>query len=294
MPPPVNPNPTSHSEVTVGSLLQGNDLPRLERTLLLAHALNVSRESVLAHPERSVLASVATTYASLIKRRVAGEPVAYLVASREFYGLNLRITPDVLIPRSDTELLVEAALRRLAEESAGPVLELGTGSGAIAIAIAKYRPRMQIEAVDITYGAVVLAAANARLRSFANVKVHRSNWYSACDHRFYEVIVSNPPYIPAADPHLSMGDLRFEPRIALTPGEDGLAAIRQIVAGAATRLAPGGWLLFEHGYDQAERCRELMAKSGFLQIGTLRDLAGVERVCEGRMGTARSNRIYVP
>jgi release factor glutamine methyltransferase len=282
MSPPVNSNPTPGTGVTTGTLLRGNDLPRLECTLLLAHALNATRESVLAHPETKLSDEAAAEFASLLRRRLAGEPIAYLVGSREFYGLNLRITPDVLIPRPATELLVEAALRRLPEAMPGFVLDLGAGSGAVAIAIGKYRPRMEIEALDVADAAVELAAVNARMLSVPNARFHQSDWFSACYRRFYDVIVSNPPYIPSADPHLSEGDLRFEPRIALTPGEDGLFAIRRIVAGAASRLAPDGWLLFEHGYDQAEPCRELMAEAGFVEIATLRDLAGIERVCEGR------------
>lgn len=258
-------------------------MPRLERTLLLAHVLNATRESVLAHPETILSDELAGEFARLLERRLSGEPIAYLVGLREFFGLSLRITPDVLIPRSDTELLVEASLRRIAEAEPGRVLDLGTGSGAVAIAIAAHRPHMLIEALDVAAAAVTLAADNARMHSVSNVSFHQSNWYSACAEPFYDVIVSNPPYIPSADPHLLEGDLRFEPRIALTPGDDGLAAIRGIVAGAASRLKPGGWLLFEHGYDQAERCRGLMAEAGFVEIATLHDLAGIERVCEGRM-----------
>lgn len=279
----VNANPATGAGVTAWSLLRGNELPRLERTILLARILNTTRESVLAHPETTVSKRVATEFANLVARRLAGEPIAYLVGSREFYGLRLRITPDVLIPRPETELLVEAALRRLADASPGRVLELGTGSGAVAIAIAKYRPQMRVEALDVADAAVALAAANAQMLSITNVQFHWSNWYSVCSERYYEVIVSNPPYISSDDPHLAQGDVRFEPRIALTPGDDGLAAIRSIVSGAVSRLVPGGWLLFEHGYDQAERCRELMAAAGFVAIATLRDLAGIERVCEGRM-----------
>lgn len=279
----VNPNPVASIPVTAGSLLRGNDLPRLERTLLLAHALNVTRESVLAHPETVVPDEVACKFVSLVRRRLGGEPIAYLVGSREFYGLHLHITPDVLIPRPDTELLVEAALRRLAGAAPGRVLDLGTGSGAVAIAIAKHRPQMQIDAVDVADAAVSLAATNARLLSVPNASFRQADWYSACGEQCYDLIVSNPPYIPSADPHLFEGDLRFEPRRALTPGADGMAAIRAIVAGAASRLAPHGWLLFEHGYDQAEHCRKLLADAGFVKIATLRDLAGIERVCEGRM-----------
>ena len=278
----VNSNAALAAAGTIGSLLRGNDLPHLERTLLLAHVLNASRESVLAYPERSVSVDSAIKYAGFIARRLAGEPIAYLVGSREFYGLALHVTPQVLIPRPDTELLVDAALVKLPLVSPGRALDLGTGSGAVAIALARSRPNIQFDAIDLADGAVELAAANAIALSIANVSFYRSNWYSACDDRIYDVIVSNPPYISTADPHLLEGDLRYEPGLALISGADGLAAIREIVAGAGIRLAPGGWLLFEHGYDQAQRCRELMAGAGFDKISTLRDLAGAERVCEGR------------
>lgn len=267
---------------TVAALLRGNALPRLEYSLLLAHLLQVTRESVLAHPETVLSAKGAEAFAELVGRRLRGEPIAYLVGMREFYGMRLRVTPEVLIPRPETELLVDAALRRLAESATARVLDLGTGSGAIAIAIAAQRPRARVEAVDVQPGAVELATANARMHAVANAQFHQSDWYSGCREAHYEVIVSNPPYIAASDPHLAQGDLRFEPRIALTPGSDGLEAIRKIVLGAPAVLAPGGWLLFEHGYDQAERCRELMSRAGFAEIATLRDLAGIERVCEGR------------
>ncbi|MBK7469848.1 MAG: peptide chain release factor N(5)-glutamine methyltransferase [Betaproteobacteria bacterium] len=278
----VNSIPAPGATPTVGALLRGNALPRLECSLLLAHLLQTTRESVLAHPETLLSANGAEAFAELTGRRLRGEPIAYLVGMREFYGMRLRVTPEVLIPRPETELLVDAALRRLAESSTVRVLDLGTGSGAVAIAIAAQRPHARVEAIDVEPGAVALATANARLLAVANVQCHESNWYAGCREGHYEVIVSNPPYIAASDPHLTQGDLRFEPRIALTPGSDGLEAIREIVHGAAARLAPGGWLLFEHGYDQAERCRDLMDKAGFAEIATLRDLAGIGRVCEGR------------
>lgn len=280
--PTVNPNPAEDAPATIGSLLRGNALPRLECTILLAHVLGKSRESVLAHPEICLSGAVAKDFSRLVGRRLRGEPIAYLVGRREFFGLSLRVTPDVLIPRPDTEILVEAALRRLGDELSARVLDLGTGSGAVAIAMAAQRPRVRVDALDVAPGAVALAAANAGALGVLNVRVRQSDWYSGCPLDVYDVIVSNPPYIASTDPHLSEGDLRFEPRVALTSGEDGLKAIRHIVAGAMSRLAPGGWLLFEHGYDQAERCRELLAAAGFLEIATLRDLAGIERVCEGR------------
>ncbi len=278
----VNSNSTTDDGVTVHSLLSGNELPRRERTILLTYVLDSSREAVLAHPELVVSADIAIEFRRLVERRLRGEPIAYLVGCREFFGLDLRVTPDVLIPRADTESLVEAALRRLPDAVAVHVLDLGSGSGAIAIALAKHRRCAQVEGVDISGAAVAIATGNARSLGLSNVEFHRSDWYSACMRSEYDIVVSNPPYIAAADSHLAAGDLRFEPSIALTPGEDGLAAIRLIVAGAGRYLTRGGWLLFEHGYDQAEASRELMTQSGFAAVASIHDLGGIERVCEGR------------
>ena len=280
---PVNSKPAPGAGVTVESLLLGNDLPRGERTILLSHALRIRRESILTHPTMTVPTVIAARFQQLVERRMNGEPIAYLVGSREFFGLDLRVTPDVLIPRPDTETLVEAALSRIPEETATRVLDLGTGSGAIAIALARNRPRSHVDGFDVSATAVALAGANARAHGLSNVQFSYADWYSACAESTYDVIVSNPPYIPAADPHLMAGDLRFEPPIALTPGDDGLSAIRLIVAGAGRYLLRGGWLLFEHGYDQADASRALMAEAGFVDIATIRDLSGIERVCEGRI-----------
>ena len=277
---PVNSNAPQGAPVTIGALLRGNELSRLETSLLLAKLLNTTRELVLAHPERQISPEDAIYYASLVSSRVAGIPMAYLTGSREFYGIDFKVSSDVLVPRPETELLVDAALSRLGG-GATEILDLGTGSGAVAIAIAANRTSALVEAVDVSDSALAIAMANVAAHRLANVDVHRSDWYRDCRHGRYRMIVSNPPYIRDGDPHLDQGDVRHEPRLALTSGTDGLDAIRTIVAGASSRLADGGHLLFEHGYDQAERCRALMDVAGFVAVESLRDLAGIERVCVG-------------
>lgn len=277
---PVNSNAPQGAPVTIGALLRGNELSRLETSLLLAKLLSTTRELVLAHPERQISPEDAIHYASLVGCRLAGIPMAYLTGSREFYGIDLKVSADVLVPRPETELLVDAALSRLGG-GATEILDLGTGSGAVAIAIAANRTSALVEAVDVSDSALVIAMANVAAHRLANVDVHRSDWYRDCRHGRYRMIVSNPPYIRDGDPHLDQGDVRHEPRLALTSGTDGLDAIRTIVAGASSRLVDGGHLLFEHGYDQAERCRALMREAGFVVVESLRDLAGIERVCVG-------------
>ena len=277
---PVNSNPPQGTPVTIGALLRGNELSRLETSILLAKLLNTTRELVLAHPERPILPEDAIQYASLVRSRLAGIPMAYLTGSREFYGIEFKVSSDVLVPRPDTELLVDAALSRLGS-GAPEILDLGTGSGAVAIAIAANRGSASVEAVDVSESALAIASANVAAHRLANVDVHRSDWYRDCRLGRYQMIVSNPPYIREGDPHLDQGDVRHEPRLALTSGADGLDAIRTIVAGASLRLVDGGHLLFEHGYDQAEQCRALMRGAGLVAIESLRDLAGIERVCVG-------------
>ncbi|MEP7083450.1 MAG: peptide chain release factor N(5)-glutamine methyltransferase [Betaproteobacteria bacterium] len=279
---PVKSNPAPNEGETVQTLLSGNGLPRSERLVLLSHALGMRREALHTHPELVVSAGIAARFHQLIERRRTGEPIAYLVGWREFFGVDLRVTPDVLIPRPDTETLVEAALRRISQTAPMRVLDVGSGSGAIAIALASLRPSSIVEGVDISDAAVEVGTQNASRLGLANVKFRRSDWYGGCARADYDVIVSNPPYIAGDDPHLTMGDLRFEPALALTPGTDGLAAIRLVIAGAGDHLIAHGWLLIEHGYDQAEASRALMASAGFESVVTIRDLGGNERVCEGR------------
>lgn len=254
---------------------------RLEAQILLCHALGVPRSWLISH-DRDVLTDAAEkTCAGLLVRRLAGEPIAYIVGEREFFGLVFKITPAVLIPRPETELLVELALARLGENQPGTVLDLGTGSGAIAVSIARHRPVAAVTAVDRSPEALAVARSNAARLEAPNLRFLHSDWFEALDGETFDLIVSNPPYVEAADPHLQRGDVRFEPLSALASGADGLDDIRRIAAAAPSHLRPGGWLLFEHGYNQGERCREILRRQGFLQVETIRDLAGQERVSMG-------------
>jgi len=269
---------------TVGALLAESGLPAIEAQALAAHVLGISRAALLAEPGRRIDAEAARRAERLFHRRRAGEPVAYLTGEREFHGLPLRVTPDVLIPRPETELLVDLALERLPNRT-GRVLDLGTGSGAVAVAIAHEAPDAEIVAVDASAAALDVARENAR-RHGAVIRLVRGDWFSGLAGERFDLIVSNPPYVASGDAHLGEGDLRFEPEEALVGGVDGLDAIRTILAGARSHLVPGGWLLFEHGYDQAERCRSLLGMYGYAGIATWPDLAGILRVSGGRAGGA--------
>lgn len=264
---------------SIAELLRQPPIDALEARILLSHALGLSRVQLITRSEHPLDAEQAQHLTALFRRRMAGEPIAYLVGEREFFGLMLHTTPDVLIPRPETELLVELALQYLPQ--GGRVLDLGTGSGAIAIAIAHQRPDAKLMASDRSSAALQVAARNAS-RHGVQVTFVESDWYSSIPAQPFDLIVSNPPYIVAGDPHLSQGDLRHEPIDALTDHGDGLGALRQIVAGAATRLVPGGWLLMEHGYDQAAAVRSLLQSSGCAEVQSWQDLAGIERVSGGR------------
>jgi len=271
---------------TVRAVLAQSGLPPLEAQVLLAHALRVSRAWLAAHPEAVLPQAKASAYYVLAHRRRDGEPVAYLVGKREFWGLELAVTPNVLIPRPETETLVEEALARLPRGRELAVLDLGTGSGAIALALARERPHARIVATDASNAALQVARANARRVGAYNVEFVEADWYAhpalAPGEARFDAIVSNPPYIGAGDPHLAQGDVRYEPLAALTSGADGLDALRTIVAGARERLAPGGFLLVEHGYDQADGVRALYAAAGFSNHAVARDLAGIVRVAAGQ------------
>ncbi|MBA6115809.1 peptide chain release factor N(5)-glutamine methyltransferase [Pseudomonas sp. NC26] len=271
----------------IASLLRNAQLPdspseRLDAELLLAAAIGKSRSFLHTWPERIVSSEDAETYAGYLQRRRAGEPVAYILGQQGFWKLDLEVAPHTLIPRPDTELLVETALA-LQPASPAKVLDLGTGTGAIALALASDCPAWQVTAVDRVEEAVALAERNRQRLGLGNVQVLASHWFSNLAGQQFDLILSNPPYIAAEDPHLVAGDVRFEPSSALVAGADGLDDLRAIVSQAPMYLLPGGWLLLEHGYDQAVAVRALLAAQGFIEIASRRDLGGHERISLGRM-----------
>ncbi len=241
--------------------------------------LQVNRAYLITHPERQLDQTEQSLYNALLARRLQGEPIAYILGEREFFGLSFKVTPATLIPRPDTELLVELALKKMPPSSR--LLDLGTGSGAIALSIAHARPDAEITAVDASQDALAVARENTRNLNIQNVQLLHSNWFSTLQGKCFDLIVSNPPYIAANDEHLAQGDLRFEPSSALASGADGLDDIRRIIANSKQHLNGNGWLLLEHGYDQASRVRELLQHAGFEHVFSARDLAGVERVSGG-------------
>ena len=254
---------------------------RIEVQCLLQAALQVNRAWLLAHPEHLPDDGQDARYQALFARRLHGEPIAYILGEREFYGLNFRMTPATLIPRHDTELLVELALQHIPQQGSCRVLDLGTGSGAIALSIAHSRPKAEVTAVDASTDALEVARLNTRRLELANVRLMQSSWFDALHGERFDIIVSNPPYIASGDAHLSQGDVRFEPRSALASGADGLDDIRRIIARAKDHLNANGWLLLEHGYDQAAQVRALLRQAEFSGIFSARDLAGIERVSGG-------------
>jgi release factor glutamine methyltransferase len=295
---------------------------KLEAQLLLQHVLNVNRAWLISHQNDPLESNIHAAYRALINRRLNGEPIAYILGVREFYGLNLKVAPATLIPRPDTETLVEAALAKIPQnvtfsEPSFPrrresnlnlnqelnlnqkmdsrlrgndeikVLDLGTGSGAIALAIAKHRPQACVLALDASQAALDVAIENAQSLKISNVDFVLSDWFSALGEQNntqkFDLIVSNPPYIEANDAHLSQGDLRFEPISALASGQDGLDDIRRIIRQAPQYLYLHGWLLLEHGYNQAELVAALFKQAGFNEISHARDLAGINRVTLGRL-----------
>ncbi|MDO8413994.1 MAG: peptide chain release factor N(5)-glutamine methyltransferase [Gallionellaceae bacterium] len=286
---------------------------RIEVQCLLQLVLNVTRAYLPTHPERRLNKPEQARYDELLQRRLSGEPIAYLLGEREFFGLVFKVTPATLIPRPETELLVELALQRIPSSStplpqpASPpslrsprkrervadrpgeglekrnfsVLDLGTGSGAIALAIAHARPDVTVLACDASTAALEVARDNAQRLGVANVASVLSDWFQALAEKRFDIIVANPPYVAAGDPHLAQGDVRFEPLSALVSGGDGLHDIRHIISTANHHLQAGGWLLIEHAYDQAARVRELLQQAGFDQVFSAPDLAGIERVSGG-------------
>lgn len=259
-----------------------HDSARLDAELLLAHILGQPRSHLHAWPERTLTEEQAQAFAALIARRAAGEPVAHILGRREFWSLDLEVTPDTLIPRPETELLVELALARIPADAAWDIVDLGTGSGAIALAVARERPHCRILASDVSADALAVAERNARSLGLGNVRFVHGAWYLPIGETRFDMILSNPPYIRADDPHLCAGDVRFDPHSALVAGHDGLDDLRRIVAGAPDHLRPGGWLLVEHGYDQGDAVAGLFALAGFSAVETVRDLGDQPRVTLGR------------
>ena len=251
---------------------------RLEAQLLLQTSLDVNHSWLISHENDAMGGKQEAAFEALIKRRLNGEPIAYILGKREFYGLEFIVTPDTLIPRPDTETLVEAALAKIPTDQTCSVLDLGTGTGAIAIAIASQRPQAQITAVDASPAALAVAQTNAQNLHVNNVQFVLSDWFGALQGQTFDVIVSNPPYIAEDDSHLAQGDLRFEPASALAAGKDGLDCIRAITSQAKQYLKPQGWLMLEHGYNQAEKVLPLMENAGFKSISSILDLSGIYRV----------------
>lgn len=250
---------------------------------LLAHALGRDRAWLFAHATDPVEAELADGFRQLVERRAAGEPVAYLTGRRGFWTLDLEVTPDTLVPRPETELLVELALARIGPDVPARVADLGTGSGAIALAIASERPVAAVVATDISAPTLAVAVRNAQAHRLDNVWFRRGDWDEALGRDRFDLIASNPPYIAEGDPHLAQGDLRHEPPRALSSGADGLDAIRTIVAAASRHLVPNGWLLLEHGLDQGGAVRALLEAAGFAEVSTARDLEQRDRVTLGRL-----------
>ena len=260
---------------------------RSEAELLLLRALGISRAKLIGHPELAGEARTNPDYGEWLKRRLRGEPIAYILSEREFYGHVFVVTPEVLIPRPETELLVDMALERIPYDAAMTVLDLGTGSGAIAIAIALQRPHVRVVAVDASEACLRVAKLNCErlLGNSERLRLVNSDWFGSLPGTTFELIVSNPPYVAEGDTHLLKGDVRFEPRDALVGGPKGLDALRRITSLAPRHLALGGWFLCEHGYDQAQVVTHMLAQAGLRDIVSERDLAGVLRVSGGRWMT---------
>lgn len=255
---------------------------RLEIRILLGHALGVDRTWLIAHERDPLPPKAVARYEALLSRRLGGEPVAYILGEKEFFGRIFKVTPDVLIPRPETELLVELALKRCRLIKTPGILDLGTGSGCIAITLALECPAAHVSAVESSGAALDIARKNAA-RNQADVEFIRNRWFESLDDRQFDIIVANPPYIAPGDPHLLQGDVRHEPASALVAEDEGLADIREIAVRAKAHLCRGGVLLLEHGYDQAEAVRALLIEAGYAGPETWRDLAGIERVSGAKM-----------
>ena len=257
-----------------------SDTATVDCELLLCHVLDVDRSYLKTWPDRELSSAVEEPFQHLLQRRIQGEPVAYLIGTQGFWTLDLKVSPDTLIPRPETELLVEAALD-LELPAQAKALDLGTGTGAIALALASERKQWQISAVDLMPNAVQLAKANCQRHQLDNVEIFQSSWFAEIPTQHFDLIVSNPPYIEDGDVHLTQGDVRFEPASALVSGADGLDDLRLLVAESVSYLADRGWLMVEHGYQQGPAVRELFEQAGFAEVETRRDLNDLERITLG-------------
>lgn len=259
-----------------------SDSARLDSELLLTFVMKQTRVWLHTWPDNELTPGQYSEFEQLITRRKNGEPIAHIIGEQEFWSLKLKVTPDTLIPRADTERLVELALERIPQASFWNIVDLGTGSGAIALALAKERPSAQVVATDASMKALTIAEENAKLNQLNNIRFVRSSWFDDLENHVFEMIVSNPPYIAENDPHLSSGDVRFEPDTALTSGPAGLDDLSHLISKAPGYLKPGGWLILEHGYDQADAVIQLMQQAGFTNCQDFKDYGGNPRVAIGQ------------
>ena len=262
--------------------LRGSESPELDAALLLCRLIGKPRTYLYTWPDKELSEEEENAFEGLVRRRVAGEPIAHILGEREFWNLTLKVTPATLIPRPETELLVEQALQRIPPEAHWKIADLGTGSGAIALVIAKERPGCTVTAMDTSEAALEVALENAQRYALDNLRFRSGNWFTGLEGERFRLIASNPPYVAEEDPHLSQGDLRFEPRSALASGTDGLDDIRRIVSLAPEHLEADGWLLLEHGYDQGDAVRSILDDAGFSEIKGFSDLGGNARVTSGK------------
>ncbi|HKA43239.1 MAG TPA: peptide chain release factor N(5)-glutamine methyltransferase [Burkholderiales bacterium] len=268
--------------VRIHDMLKAGGVEPQDARVLLRNVLQTSDAQLAAHPEHELTEDQRRRYLALVQRRRKGEPIAYLTGEREFYSLPFRVTPEVLIPRPETELLVDLAMERAPRGRTCRVLDLATGSGCVAITIAFHCTQAQVTAADVSAAALALTRENA-VRNGVALELLESDWFDKLSGRRFDVIVANPPYVAANDRHLAEGDVRFEPRHALVAGRTGYECIETIVARSPRHLGAGGWLMFEHGFDQAQRSRELLVRAGFRDVFSTRDLAGLERASGGRV-----------
>ncbi|MHB8454896.1 MAG: peptide chain release factor N(5)-glutamine methyltransferase [Acidiferrobacterales bacterium] len=271
-----------YMEQAVAELTPCSPSPRLDAEALIMHVCAIDRAGIITRSGEMLGDKEAQQLDSLLLRRKSGEPIAYLTGKREFWSIDLRVSPDTLIPRPETETLVEHALACIPREAAWDIADLGTGSGAIALAIISERRSCRIVATDVSLAALEIARENARSHGFDQITFQEGHWFAALAGRQFDMLVSNPPYVCEGDACLNAGDVRFEPNLALVAGSDGLNAIREIAEGAHAHLRPGAWLLLEHGFDQARAVRDILARQGYQHCGSHPDLAGHARITVGR------------